>query len=57
MSDAVSAVLTSAPYLLEGMCVTLALVALALLIGFLCGIVLTIGQVCRISVPDLPRCH
>ena len=45
MSDAVSAVLTSAPYLLEGMCVTLALVALALLIGFLCGIVLTIGQV------------
>ncbi|HJK69732.1 MAG TPA: amino acid ABC transporter permease, partial [Methanocorpusculum sp.] len=42
---AVSAVLTSAPYLLEGMCVTLALVALALLIGFLCGIVLTIGQV------------
>ena len=33
MSDAVSAVLTSAPYLLEGMCVTLALVALALLIG------------------------
>ena len=45
MSDAVSAVLTSAPYLLEGMGVTLALVALALLIGFLCGIVLTIGQV------------
>ncbi len=45
MSEAVSAVLTSAPYLLEGMCVTLALVALALLIGFLCGIVLTIGQV------------
>ena len=45
MSDAVSAVLTSAPYLLEGMCVTLALVALALLIGFLCGIVLPIGQV------------
>ncbi|HJK68727.1 MAG TPA: amino acid ABC transporter permease [Methanocorpusculum sp.] len=45
MSEAVSAVLTSAPYLLEGMCVTLALEALALLIGFLCGIVLTIGQV------------
>lgn len=45
MSEAVSAVLTSVPYLLEGMCVTLALVALALLIGFLCGIVLTIGQV------------
>ncbi|HJK36331.1 MAG TPA: amino acid ABC transporter permease, partial [Methanocorpusculum sp.] len=45
MSEAVSAVLISAPYLLEGMCVTLALVALALLIGFLCGIVLTIGQV------------
>lgn len=45
MSDTVSAVLTSAPYLLEGMGVTLALVALALLIGFLCGIVLTIGQV------------
>lgn len=45
MSEAVSAVLTSAPYLLEGMGVTLALVALALLIGFLCGIVLTIGQV------------
>ena len=45
MSEAVSALLTSAPYLLEGMCVTLALVALALLIGFLCGIVLTIGQV------------
>lgn len=45
MSDAVSAVLTSAPYLLEGMGVTLALVALALLIGFLCGIILTIGQV------------
>ncbi|HJK53026.1 MAG TPA: amino acid ABC transporter permease [Methanocorpusculum sp.] len=45
MSEAVSAVLTCAPYLLEGMCVTLALVALALLIGFLCGIVLTIGQV------------
>ncbi|HJK08058.1 MAG TPA: amino acid ABC transporter permease [Methanocorpusculum sp.] len=45
MSDAVSAVLTSAPYLLEGMGVTLALVALALLIGFLCGIVLTIGHV------------
>ncbi|HJK00180.1 MAG TPA: amino acid ABC transporter permease [Methanocorpusculum sp.] len=45
MSDAVSAVLTSAPYLLEGMGVTLALVALALLIGFLCGIVLTIGPV------------
>ena len=44
MSEAVSAVLTCAPYLLEGMCVTLALVALALLIGFLCGIVLTIGQ-------------
>ena len=45
MSEAVSAVLTSAPYLPEGLCVTLALVALALLIGFLCGIVLTIGQV------------
>ena len=45
MSDAVSAVLTSAPYLLEGMGVSLALVALALMIGFLCGIVLAIGQV------------
>ena len=45
MSEALSAVITSAPYLLEGMGVTLALVAISLLIGFLCGIALTLGQV------------
>lgn len=45
MAEAFSAVTTSAPYLLEGMGVTLALVALSLLIGFFCGIALTLGQV------------
>lgn len=45
MSEAFTAVIESAPYLLEGMGVTLSLVAVSLLIGFLCGIVLTLGQV------------
>ena len=45
MFEQLSVVTDSAPYLLEGMAVTLALVALSLFIGFLCGIVLTIGQV------------
>ncbi len=45
MFESISAVTNSAGYLLEGVGVTLLLVGLALLIGFLCGIVLTLGQV------------
>ncbi|HJJ61818.1 MAG TPA: amino acid ABC transporter permease, partial [Methanocorpusculum sp.] len=41
----ISALTNSAGYLLEGVLVTLLLVALSLFIGFVCGIVLTMGQV------------
>ena len=41
----ISALTNSAGYLLEGVFVTLLLVALSLFIGFVCGIVLTLGQV------------
>lgn len=41
----ISALTNSAGYLLEGVLVTLLLVALSLFIGFVCGIVLTLGQV------------
>lgn len=42
MAEVLSAVITSAPYLLEG---TIALVAVSFLIGFICGIAITLGQV------------
>lgn len=45
MFEGLAAVTNSAQYLLEGMGVTLVLVGLSLLIGFLCGILLTLGQV------------
>ena len=45
MFEAFSAVTESAPYLFEGMCVTLALVGGSPYIGFLSSIVLTLGQV------------
>ncbi|MDU9375490.1 L-cystine transport system permease protein YecS [Methanocorpusculaceae archaeon Sp1] len=45
MFEGITAVVESAPYLLEGMCVTLALVGVSLFVGFVCGIVLTLGQV------------
>lgn len=45
MYEGLAAVTGSAQYLLEGMFITLALVGLALLLGFLCGIALTLGQV------------
>ena len=41
----ISALTNSAGYLLEGVLVTLLLVALSLFIGFVCGLVLTMGQV------------
>lgn len=45
MFESISAVTNSAGYLLEGVGVTLLLVGLSLFIGFICGIVLTLGQV------------
>jgi polar amino acid transport system permease protein len=45
MFESFSAVTSSAEYLLGGISVTLALVALSLLIGFVCGMILTLGQV------------
>ena len=45
MFESLSAVTNSAGYLLQGVGVTLLLVGLSLLIGFVCGIILTIGQV------------
>ena len=45
MFESFSAVTSSAEYLLGGVGVTLALVAVSLLIGFVCGMILTICQV------------
>jgi polar amino acid transport system permease protein len=45
MFESLYAVTESSNYLLGGFEVTLALVAVSLLIGFLCGILLTLGQV------------
>lgn len=45
MFESISAVTNSFGYLAQGIGVTLLLVGLSLLVGFLCGIVLTIGQV------------
>ena len=53
MFESISAVTNSAGYLLEGVGVTLLLVGLSLLIGFVCGIILTLGQVYG---PRFARC-
>jgi polar amino acid transport system permease protein len=45
MFESFSAVTSSWEYLLGGIGVTLSLVAVSLLIGFVCGLVLTLGQV------------
>ena len=45
MFEAFSAVTSSWEYLLGGTVVTLSLVAISLLIGFVCGMILTLGQV------------
>jgi polar amino acid transport system permease protein len=45
MFESFSAVTSSWEYLVGGMCVTLSLVAVSLLIGFICGLMLTLGQV------------
>ncbi|ABN07602.1 polar amino acid ABC transporter, inner membrane subunit [Methanocorpusculum labreanum Z] len=45
MFESISAVTNSAGYLLGGVGVTLLLVGFSLLIGFICGIILTLGQV------------
>ena len=50
MFESISAVANSAGYLLEGVGVTLVLVGLSLFIGFVCGIILTLGQGIRTEV-------